>query len=789
MRARLQATSQEARTADELASSLKEQRAVNERERQSLQLQSGLRDDLNAQLRAAIALESERCAKAWAKCEKLQREKQARDDGLEEARTELEGARAKLGAATDELRELREARRLSEVLLRGAEKRESLKAAAIEYAQGEASRLAADKVRLSSKLESLQGVELAAKESALDAQRAELASAKLSVETRDERVGLLRDELARRADEIERLTAELALREEEKTTLVEGELRQAEEARDAALASARLAAFEAETASEAAARLQRRLEGRDEEVGARGEQLRLAHEANMLLTLETTLKDERLRSVEEALEVERARAAREVAVVKQLRSEGDTAHASVLELSREVARQRENGTSLEMRLSQRDTQLFALIEDLKSAEVRGETREQRMALLRSRAKLAAQEREAFDSGLGRLNTRLGSYEAELQQTREESRLLAAEVALANAEKEAHRAEAVSLRTAAYEAAGRLSARDEQLAAMSARLATAREDLHVQLAMIEEEVRGTQHKLDAKDVALQLQMEDATAREEEAHGFMAEVSERLARAHGAMQAKDDLLATLESKLREALGALGTTDEQAAVLRRESAAAKRETHQTAAQLETLEERHSLMAADFAVATEALDNYRDTLVSAELRMAHDRDKVQALQLELRDLHAHLQSGATAAHLPADVLTPTGTGGEGGAAGAAGDARPTSSAALALPPLTSGADAGASRVHYLYFLSSLLLIKNALSQQGQMANVGAQEVFDEIVRNAVPLEEWPTYIFTRLFSARGTADQEVAALKAVAKKQQQQQSSASCVAEAKKGALKNPR
>ena len=51
-------------------------------------------------------------------------------------------------------------------------------------------------------------------------------------------------------------------------------------------------------------------------------------------------------------------------------------------------------------------------------------------------------------------------------------------------------------------------------------------------------------------------------------------------------------------------------------------------------------------------------------------------------------------------------------------------------------------------------------------MANVGAQEVFEEIVRNEVPLEEWPTYIFTRVYCQRGGLyDSEIAALKAVAK------------------------
>ena len=45
------------------------------------------------------------------------------------------------------------------------------------------------------------------------------------------------------------------------------------------------------------------------------------------------------------------------------------------------------------------------------------------------------------------------------------------------------------------------------------------------------------------------------------------------------------------------------------------------------------------------------------------------------------------------------------------------------------------------------------------------AQDVYDEILRNDVPLDEWPTYIFTRIYSARGQ-DHEIAALKAVARR-----------------------
>ena len=57
-----------------------------------------------------------------------------------------------------------------------------------------------------------------------------------------------------------------------------------------------------------------------------------------------------------------------------------------------------------------------------------------------------------------------------------------------------------------EVEGRLQAKEEQLVAVSGRLSTARDDLNAQIAMIEEEVRATQLKMEAKDLALDLQME-------------------------------------------------------------------------------------------------------------------------------------------------------------------------------------------------------------------------------------------------------------------------------------------
>ena len=739
MRARLQATAQEARAADDVAGMLQEQRALDERERQALQLKESLRDEMHSQLREALALESQRVAQAWEQRESHRKAKQAAYEALDKARLEVEELRQQLQTAADEVRELRKDQHVARELRRSAEEREGLHKRESETAKAEAAEAEATIIKLRAELESLSQVQLAAKQTELDAHKAELKLSALSVEHRDASVKLLQDELHRRSKEL------LALREEKRRVegharaLVDGKLVAANEQLEAALVSAKLAAFERETANETVARLQMRLEGRGQEVIARGEQLRILQETSMLLTLENTLKDERLRSVEEKVQIEHTRRTREAAVVKRVRAEYERAQSTVLELSRHLATERERNTSLELRLGQRDEQMRKLLTELQGAELRGESREARMSLLRTKATLAAEDSEMFDSGLARLTSRLAKFEEELQQEREKNMLLLADVTQARAERESHGSDETVLRASLMEVQGLLDERDQQLAASNARLEVARMELQVQLAMIEEEVRGTQLQLDVKDVALQLQLEHAMNHEEHANKFMAEVSDRLKRAHDAMCHKDDLLDTLNRKLAETLRSLSTVDEQASALRVEAAAAHRAKRLATQQLDNLQERHALMQDDFKVATEALSNYRDTLVSAEVRMARDRERVASLQQQLRDLHAQIRNGASQ---PGTTIT--------------------GAALLALSSLQGDTgEPATSRVHYLYFLSSLLLIKTALSQQGQMANVGAQDVFDEVVRNAVPLEEWPTYIFTRLYSAGGTADQKGKAMK----------------------------
>ena len=772
MRARLQASAQEVRSTDEQAAALRERHAIGEREVARLRDGATLGHDLNEQLKQALARESARVAKAWEQREGLRAALQSRDDELVKAKAELDAAREASAAAQEELESMREQRRLSEILLRGAEERSSTRQHAISSAKEESTRLAAEVSELTARLESLRSVELRSKEEALIDQGLALERAHLSSDAREQRVALLSTELDGRNREVLSLRTELGRREAELESLREGALRSLEERLHAAASESAVHAMQRDEALDTVERLKRTLERRTQEVVARGEQLRISHESALLLTLEATLKDERLQSVSESLQVERVRNEREAGLLRMVREEADSANASVLDLTRQLTSERERGNVLEVKLAQREEQGFLLLEELRAAELRGDGKEQRLALLRTKAHVASGERELFDTRLNELHIRLARFEADLAKAREEKMLLLGEATQAQATSEAHRSEAHGLRLALQEAETRLGARDEQMAILQSRLSSARDDLNVQLAMVQEEMRGASLRLEAKDVSLDLQMEEALSREKQAHGFIAEVGGRLKRAKEAMAAKDDLLHSLGVKLQAAVASLRSHEDEATELRSTADADRRNREVMAFKLGALEERHMLVQADYVAASEALDGYRDSLVQAEVKARQDRERMDKLTSELQTLQAEMTSGAP------DGRSRARPAGSKGAGGAAGDVpRPTGgiAASLPLPPLASavaGADIASSRVHFLYFLSSFLLLKTALSRTGEMANVHAQDVYDEIIRNEVPLDEWPTYIFTRVFAQRTVQssrlyDTEIEALKAAAKRQ----------------------
>ena len=430
---------------------------------------------------------------------------------------------------------------------------------------------------------------------------------------------------------------------------------------------------------ERAARREVRL---SQELGARAEQLRVTHEAHKLLSLEVSLKDDRLRSVEDTLATERTRQVRPLShtadrmmsappktqslypplalplrvcsqgrerdAVQLLRSQNQVLADTLQSHVADLAKERSRAETALMKLAQREESAQAQLEELRQAEIRGDSREARMRLLRDKTRMGAESKAQFDSKLEQLHERLAGLQQQdcarahrviihrpccgritllsslrfcsllslhspflvrqVDARQSESHLILQEVTRARASAESERSAATKLRQELTQVEARLGERDEQLALMQKRMGTAREDLQVQLALIEEEMSAAQLKLDAKGMELDLVMEEATGRERQAsplqsrislcsrcishlsslctaYGrgsifvaqaqlFMQTVTERLQKAHRLMVSKDELLASLSNKLRATAEALKAKEQSEIVLRTEAGNARSE-----------------------------------------------------------------------------------------------------------------------------------------------------------------------------------------------------------------------
>ena len=642
---------------------------------------------------------------------------------------ELFKAREELAAKSDEVDALEEARRLSEILASGAEQRCALKQTALEQAQRDAQAVSIQLASATARLGALESTELAAHDEKLAKAGAELKEQQLVAQASEGRAALLASQLASRTSELVGVRAELAARIEAERSLREGDLAMAREEIEAARSSLRLAELEKASAVDAAAREARRAERAAAELAVRGEQLQITHEGRKLLELEAALLTERCAALEETLETERSRHEREGAMVRLGQRHGDETAEALRSTQAELGAERERCSAAERALSQREAALAAIMEELEAAEMRGKSREAARRRLVELARTRAEEVALRDERMRSISAELATSRSTADSLREEVRMLAREVASSGAEADGKRDELKTLRARTARAEAEALWRAELAASLEEQLQAARETMVVQVGMLEDEMRAAVMRMDAKDAELELTVDELTSRERSAHALLSTVSERLQKAHRVMAAKDELNAALGARLTKALAELKAEAARAEAAAAGGAAAGEGRAEIEAKLSALQEMHDLATDDLKTAASALDNYRESLVSAEAKMARDKRRIDELQTTLRAMQTTMFERADAQTLP--------TGG-----------------GFPLPlPLLSGRTAAepselrSSRVHFLYFLSSFLLLKVSLSVQGQMANVNAQDVYDEVIQNQArtPRERPPGAPFVR--------------------------------------------
>lgn len=58
----------------------------------------------------------------------------------------------------------------------------------------------------------------------------------------------------------------------------------------------------------------------------------------------------------------------------------------------------------------------------------------------------------------------------------------------------------------------------------------------------------------------------------------------------------------------------------------------------------------------------------------------------------------------------------------------------------------AGHSTMGRQFFHNTCLLVKLLLADKYKVQNVFVQDLYDEVIRKKVPMEEWPMYVYTRV-------------------------------------------
>jgi len=730
---RLQATLQEKSASDALAATLRQQLSRDEAEKATLREEAESAARKAAALMEALATESSRLAKAWEQREAVRSSLAKKEGQISEMQAALFSVREQLSQREGEVELMREQARLSESVIRASDERAELKQHALDAARRESAEGAVAVAAARGELHGLQKDQLPGKDVALQRASDEILQMRAALSARDERLAHLHAELERTSDSLLASRHELRAAEEARRALEEGDLSFAREEIETLRSQLKLAALDRE-ALEHVLEGSRRRQGRAEkEAAVRLQQLGISHEARKLLELEATLLSERLRTVDSAAELAESRHMRERDMMRLHEANVRESEENFQRNMHELATTRDRCVLLESKIASRDEQLALLEQQLLASDERGETRELARQRLVAAVRAARDQIAERDGVLSDVNNQFERLTAELAQRREEALGLTRRAETAEQEVETARRDTAALRVKMEVSEAAVTSRDVRLKSLHEIVQATKEELQAQLAMLREEADMSRTSLDARDLEIEQALESGATREQQARLFVSNMQSRLERAIRLMASKDESLAVATERLAKTLEALRLAEMDRDKMAEESNAARAAQAAERTRADALQQEHILLEDDLVTASAALDGYRQAVIAAEARTGEDEVRIAQLQATIKELQVLMPNEGVDAYKSSGGGSFT-TQGPG------------------------------SRVHFLYFLSSFLLLKTALAAQGTMANVPAQDVFDEIVQNQVPLEEWPTYIFTRIFEPRGERS-EIAALKAAAK------------------------
>ena len=196
---------------------------------------------------------------------------------------------------------------------------------------------------------------------------------------------------------------------------------------------------------------------------------------------------------------------------------------------------------------------------------------------------------------------------------------------------------------------------------------------------------------------------------------------------------EALAESANAAREELRVKG---EQLALMRQSTQVLEQENLAKEQQAEVLRERQALLERELAAKDDEL-----MLLSEQLQTSQMEIKVGGSQLGRRNEGLQLELGRlkkslAEAEARADALQRE----------SARLQRQAEAAALGQPAPTGGAPAALVPASRTFFHNTCLLVKLLLSQSQTVSNVPIDDLYEEVRRKALPMDDWPMFIYSRV-------------------------------------------
>lgn len=207
----------------------------------------------------------------------------------------------------------------------------------------------------------------------------------------------------------------------------------------------------------------------------------------------------------------------------------------------------------------------------------------------------------------------------------------------------------------------------------------------------------------------------------------------------MQGQVEALAESANAAREELK---VKSEQLALMRQSVQVLEQENLAKEQRAEVLRERQALLERELSAKDDELMVLSEQLQTSQMEIKVGGSQLgrrnEGLQLEL----GRLKKGLAEAEARAEAMTRENARlqrqAESAALGQESGAAPSGGASVASNATTSRT----------FFHNTCLLVKLLLSQSQTVSNVPIDELYEEVVRKAMPMDDWPMYIYQRVSS-----------------------------------------